>query len=325
MHRHRVLLVLVLLCAPATAWTQTGAEQPISTTASPMIPDPDTFPSAPSPPAPSPVASPPIEAAPEPWQLLKEIKFDATWLPGSGSDRLSIFDVELTATFNIPTIEGWAPVMITPYAAAHDWMGPSAAGSPALPSHLYDLNVEFGWRPRLAQWLFADLAITPGLYTDNKDVDDNSFRMRGRALAIVAFSEKLQIVGGVMYVNRNQIKVLPAGGVIWNPSDDLRCFLVFPQPKVSYRLATLGDGQLWGYLAGEFGGGRWEIERANGTPDSIDYTDIRVLVGVEWASGARLKEHVEVGYVFARKVTFTSDLPEYKPQDTVVLRAGVRY
>ncbi len=239
-----LLLSLVVLKAPIAAQAQADGEQYISATASPMIPDPDTYPAAP--PAagtPAPEASQPT-AAPDTWRLFQESKLDATWLPSGGKDHLSMADREITTILNIPVADGWAPLLITPYAAAHDWMVPHADGL-----HLYDLNTEFAWRPRLAQWLFADLAVTPGLYTDFKDVNENSFQMRGRGLAIVAFSPQLQFVGGFMYVNRNKIKLLPAGGVIWNPSDDFRCFLVFPQPKVSYRLVTLGgtpsSGATW--------------------------------------------------------------------------------
>jgi phospholipase/lecithinase/hemolysin len=315
------LLAVALMHAPAAVRAQASGEQYTSTTASPLIPDPDTFPATPPAAATPAPQAPQSAAAPEPWRLFQEIKLDATWLPSSGKDQLSMADLEFTTILNIPTADGWAPLLITPYAASRDWMVPHTTGI-----HLYDLNTEFAWRPRLAQWLFADLAVTPGLYTDFKDVTADSFKMRGRGLAIVAISPQLQFVGGFMYVNRNKIKLLPAGGVIWNPSDDFRCFLVFPQPKISYRLATLGDAQFWGYLAGEFGGGRWEVEGANGTTAfSLDYTDLRALLGVECASGPRLKEHVEVGYVFARRLNIASSLPDFKLQPTVMLRAGVRF
>jgi hypothetical protein len=258
--------------------------------------------------------------------LLKQARLDYTWLPGGASKGLQINDVELSATFNVPVVEGWAPLLLTPYAAARFWQVPrGAVAAPDLPSNLYDLNLEIGWRPRLARWLFADLAVTPGVYTDFKDVSGNSFQMRGRGLAIVAFSEQCQIALGGLYVNRNKTKFLPAGGLIWNPNDDTRCFLIFPQPKVSYRLTTCGTTQWWVYLAGEFGGGRWSAERASGAIDSIDYTDIRAIVGLESIVPHGLKGHVEMGYVFGRRVNFTSDTPDYKPPDTLMLRAGISY
>jgi hypothetical protein len=187
------------------------------------------------------------------------------------------------------------------------------------------MSLEIGWRPRLARWLFADLAVTPGVYTDFKDVSPESFMMRGRGLAVVAFSPQWQVVLGAIYVNRNKTKFLPAGGVIWNPSEDTRCCLVFPQPKVSHRLTTIANVPLWSYVAGEFGGGRWSVERASGTTDSLDYTDLRVNLGLEAVLANGWKGHVEAGYVFDRRVNFTSDTPDFRPPDTVMLRAGLSY
>src|SRR5262249_12526537 len=199
------------------------------------------------------------------------------------------------------------------------------AGHPDLPPQVYDLNLEFGWRPRLARWLFADVAVQPGLYTDFREVNADSFRLRGRGLALAAFSERFQVVGGLLYTNLNNTKVLPAGGFLWSPGDDWRVEMVFPSPKVAYRFACAGDRQWWGYVAGEFGGGAWTIERGNGVGDNVDYTDWRVLLGVEYRSGLWLKGHVEVGYVFSRSLDYVSATPNFEPDGTVLLRAGVVY
>jgi hypothetical protein len=248
--------------------------------------------------------------------LLQHLKLEYTWLPGMSNNRLQMNDVELTATAAVPLADGWAPLLISPGFAAHFWDGPD------LPSSLYDAYVELGWRPRLAPWLFADVAVTPGVYSDFKELRSENLQMRGRGLAIVAFSPQLQLVGGVLYVNRNKTKILPAGGVIWNPDDDTKLNFLFPQPKLAHRLVTFGDAQWWGYLAGEFGGGRWSIERGEGSVDSIDYSDVRVLLGVERIVPQGLTGHIEIGYVFDRRVNFTSDTPDYQPGSTLLLRAG---
>lgn len=267
-------------------------------------------------------------AAPAPThRLLEEAKFDWTYLSGGVSNGLRINNLDTSATLNVPLVDGVAPLLLTPGVAVHFWDNPKAGlnGVPDLPTHLYDLNLEIGWRPELARWLFADLAITPGVYSDFKDVDSRAFQMRGRALAIIALSEQLQFAVGGLYVNRNKTKFLPAGGVIWNPNEDTRLSLVFPEPKHSLRLATVGEVQLWGYLAGEFGGGRWSVERASGVNDSLDYSDVRISLGVETEVKQGLKGHVELGYVFDRRVNYTGGTPDYTPQDTVMLRAGVSY
>lgn len=91
-----------------------------------------------------------------------------------------------------------APVTIRPGVAAHFWEGPSAGRGPGLPPSLYDSFVDIGWRPKLADWLYADLVLTPGLYSDFKDFNSETFQLRGRALGIVAFSPQFQLVGGAL-------------------------------------------------------------------------------------------------------------------------------
>jgi hypothetical protein len=294
------------LVLPITPNTE-DAERPVSGISSPMIPDPDQFP------------TPAATAAPPPWRLITDTKFDFTSVTGRNTGDIGIMDIELASTlnFDLPL----APLKITPYFAVHLWNIGDA--NPFL--YLYDLNIEFAWRPRLAEWLFVDFAVTPGLYTDFKNVTAQSFQMRGRALGIVAFSEQLQVVAGAMYVNRNQVKVLPAGGIIWNQSDATRWFLVFPQPKVSHCFGTFGGTQIWGYVAGEFGGGRWEIEIVRGVNDSFDYTDLRVLLGLESVNAAGLRGHLEFGYVFNRKVNLSNAGADFTLPSTLMARAGFRY
>jgi hypothetical protein len=294
----RILLALALWCVSLPAWGQA---------------DP------PAEPVPLQQAAPDSPLAPS---IFRQLKFDYTWLPATGASSLQINDFELSATAAVPLADGWAPLLVTPDVAAHFWQGPRSGAAPDLPPSLYDASVEFAWRPRLAPWLFADLAVQPGIYGDFKEWTADTFQLRGRGLAIVAFSPQLQVAAGALYVNRNKTKVLPAGGVIWNPDADTRLQFLFPQPKFSRRIVSVGDAQLWSYLAGEFGGGRWSVERADGSADSIDYTDARVILGVEWVAPHGPSGHVEVGYAFARRVNFTSDTPDYKPGSTLMLRAG---
>ncbi len=251
-----------------------------------------------------------------PHHLLQALKLDYTWLPGAGPTGLQIDEEELNATAEVPLADGWAPLRLCPGMAAHFWDGP------ALPSSLYDAYVEIGWRPHPAEWLFTDLAVTPGVYSDFKEGRSEKLQLRGRGLAIVAFSSQLQVVAGALYVNRNKTKVLPAGGVIWNPDDDTKLNFVFPQPKLARRLGAWHDIQWWGYLSGEFGGGRLSVEQSDGSVAFIDYSDIRVILGAEWIVPQGVKGQLEVGFVFDRRVNFTSDTPDFKPGSTLMLRAG---
>jgi hypothetical protein len=217
--------------------------------------------------------------------LLSAFKLDYTYLPRLADRGLEMNEAELVATLAVPLGEHCPPLLVTPGFACRFWGNPGAGRpnqAPDLPSRLFDATLDLGWKPRLAEWLFADVGITPGVYSDFRDVNADSFQLRGCGLATVAFAPQLQVVAGALYVNRNITKVLPAGGVVWSPDEDTRCVIVFPAPKVSHRLGTLAGTPLWGYVGGEFGGGRWSVERASGTIDSLDYTDLRAFGGLEW-------------------------------------------
>jgi hypothetical protein len=259
-----------------------------------------------------------------PLPLVEAIRFDAAWLPDLGKHGLGVTEMELSTTLLVPCFGDAAPLRLTPGFATRLWDGPDSstgAGRPDMPPETYDLYLDFGWRPRLARWLFADMGITPGLYTDFREVNGDSFRLRGRGLAIVAFSEQLQLMAGALYVNRNKTKLLPAGGLLWTPDERTRFELVFPQPKISRQLSATETRQLWGYVAGEFGGGAWTVERAGGYGDSVDSSDIRVFLGLEWREAGH-KGRVEIGYVFNRRLDYVSATPEYHPGDTLMLRVG---
>jgi hypothetical protein len=250
-----------------------------------------------------------------------------TWLAGGGNRGLGINDVEASASMPVPFTDSWAPLLLMPGAAWHAWQGPNSLafpGQPDLPGSTDDVYLDMGWRPQLARWLFADLGVTPGLYSDFQQVSWQSFRPHARALGIVAFSPDLQVVAGVLYVNRIHVQLLPAGGVLWSLCEDVRCELVFPQPKVAYRLTALGLPAWSVYVMGEFGGDTWTIQRANGAADLVDYRDQRLIAGVQWDTRA-ITGRFESGYVFNRALQYTSATPGLKPDNTVMLRAGISY
>ncbi len=270
----------------------------------------------------------PEDPAPLAPGLLRQVRFDATWIPRGGAHGFGINDLELSTTFALPLVGGWEPLLLTPAFAARLWDGLDSTafpGRPDLPAQVYDVSLDIGWRQRLARWLFADVGLTPGLYSDFHDLTTESFRLRGRAVGIVAFSPQWQLTAGVLYVNRLHTKVLPTGGVIWRPDDGTRFEVLFPQPKISRKLTTTGTTQWWGYVMGEFGGGSWTVERASGAEDLADYRDLRLLLGMEWVGQGGLKSRLELGYVFQREISHRSPSLESRPASAVLIRGGISF
>jgi hypothetical protein len=261
-------------------------------------------------------------------RLVQQIHVEATHLGGDGGQDLDVNDVEANVTVAFPFSYGVAPLLVTPGFAFHFWEGPDVGafpGSPDLPPRTYDAYLEFGWRPQLTPRLSLDLAVRPGIYTDFEFFDSDAFRIKGRALGILNASPQFQYVAGIVYLDRLKTKLLPAGGVIWTPTDATRWEILFPRPKLSQRLTTVGNTEFWWYAAGEYGGDSWAIERDSGLHDQFDYNDLRVSLGIEWTSFPGYRGYFEAGYVFEREVIYKNGPGSFDPDNTYMLRGGLTY
>ncbi|QDS99022.1 hypothetical protein HG15A2_23110 [Adhaeretor mobilis] len=264
-------------------------------------------------------------------RFLQQISFEHTWLVGEhAAQELEINRTELSATFGIPIFYNPdTPLLVTP-GFAFNWLeGPVDANTPSadLPPRIYDAYLDTAWLPRLTDWLSLDLGFRTGVWTDFEEVNSESVRYLGRGLGVLSFSPQFELLAGVWYIDRNDIKLLPAGGVHWRPNSEWDAYLVFPNPKIRKRFVNVGSSQWWYYFAGQYGGGRWTIQRADGSPDDIDINDIRVIFGFEWETQTQARGHIEVGYVFDREILYAQTMApaRYGLDDTIMVRAGVDF
>ncbi|HJQ79098.1 MAG TPA: hypothetical protein VJ828_04040 [Lacipirellulaceae bacterium] len=273
------------------------------------------------------------------WQktqrFLQELSFEHTYLYGDHSDPfdLEINRTELSSTFAIPmfyNIE--TPLLITPGFAANWLEGPLSgppmgmvSGGPDLPPRLYDAYLDLAWYPRITESIGAELGARTGVWSDFQDVNSDSIRLLGRGLASVALTPNLDVLFGAVYLDRIDVKLLPAGGFYYRPTPEWDMYLVFPNPKVRRFMTAIGNSKWYWYAAGEYGGGSWTVERQVRS-DRIDYNDIRVSGGLEFETQSFIRGHIEVGYVFDREVIFASgDPPTFKPDHTFMVRGGIDF
>jgi len=256
--------------------------------------------------------------------VFQGVAFQFDWMPDLEGGDLDIKDFTLTTTWGFPLPTRDSPLLITPGFGAHLLDGPPA---PDLPGELYDAYLQFRWlRPITDRWS-ADLAVTTGVYGDLQSDNNETFRVSGRAMAIFRWRPGATLIFGVVILNRNDIFALPAAGLIWQPNDLWDVNLVFPQPRIARRILRLDHGHVQHrvYLAGEFGGGRWAIQRADGSDDAIDVSDYRLMLGLEKKRIGGLRTRVELGYVFSRTIEFDSATPDFTPADTLLLRVATDY
>jgi hypothetical protein len=170
----------------------------------------------------------------------------------------------------------------------------------------------------------------------------------GKGMAVLKLSPRMTLKAGVWYLDRVEVKILPAGGLVWTPNEDVYFDILFPNPKVAKRLTTWGNTEWWLYASGNYGGGTWTIKRQTGymtppTPadehpaddpakDSVgtytrfDYNDIRVAVGLQFKTPRQLEGHFEVGLSCSRELIYADNLPSgFYPNNTVYVAAGLAY
>jgi hypothetical protein len=269
---------------------------------------------------------------PEPLRLIQGPRLQYAWL-GGGSDPtdLGINDVDASVAFAFPNfLYSTQPLYVLPSFSLHLWDGPQG-GTADLPSKAYSAFLDAGWQSDPMRIFGAELGLRVGVFSDFDTMNADSLRVQGRGLGIFRLSPTTTLKAGVMYIDRNDIKLLPAGGILWQPNPGVRYDIYFPEPKVSKYVRTIGVYDVWGYVGGEFGGGSWTIQRTNGTTDSVDLNDIRVLFGFEWGRSDQLRTgrrigFLEAGFVLEREVKYRdSPADNFNADETFMLRVGIGY
>lgn len=260
-------------------------------------------------------------------RLMQSVRGRYTWIAGDNGNDVEFNIIEAEATFLFPFFHSPTPILLSPGGAINLTAGPATMGGADLPPQLYDLYLDAAWRPQITQRLAADLGARVGIYSDFENLGEDAVRYQGRALAAISWSPTVEVRFGVVYLDRVDIKLLPAGGIVWTPDQNRRFEILFPNPKLAWRLSQYGNADFWFYIGGEYGGDSWQITRADGvTEEQVDYNDIRVMLGLEWSTPRGLKGMVEVGYLWERELDYSiTHADDLSLDNTFMLRGGLQF
>lgn len=253
--------------------------------------------------------------------FFQKISLAADWLGNSADPAdLGLTEVDTYLQVGLP-----APLREWPLLVTAGWNltlidGPTVTD---LPPRLYLAYVDLMWLPQVVRGYTLLFSVVPSVFGDFQAHD---FRLTGKGLLIYDWvPQRLQLLVGVLYLNRENLRLLPAGGAIWTPEDWLRLELIFPKPKFAFRYHAGYGFEDWIYATAEFGGNTWPIERSDGTLDRVTYLDYRLLIGTERKMEGGAGYRLEAGYVFGRDISFLSGRGDFAPQDSFMLRGGITY
>ena len=233
------------------------------------------------------------------------------WIPGGG-DQFGMFSV-LLGRYQQSGIQNGVMAGF----GFHVFSGPVQSD---MPPRAYDFSIGYQIRQGIGPLAF-DLASAVQMSSDFNGDAHKGVQLPGHGVGFLTVSPELDLVFGVDYLDRADIKLLPVAGVIWKPNLDMRFELVFPRPRAVFQLT---DTYRF-YVSGELGGGSWAIDRPTLGDNVATYRDLRVCVGLESVDKDGRQAAIEVGYLFDRRLEYTSCIGNMQLDDAVMLRLLTMY
>jgi hypothetical protein len=185
-----------------------------------------------------------------------------------------------------------------------------------MPSRLFDFSIGYQVRQWVAPNVGLDVVARVGAFSDFETSARDGVRFPSHAVTFFRLTPAYELLLGVDVLDRDDISLLPVFGAVWMPSPSLQLDLAFPRPQASLRL---GASNAWAYVRGQLGGGTWAIERAAGPADNATYRDVRLLLGVENRDNGSARSNIELGFLFARELSYRSGIGNIDLDDAVMI------
>ncbi len=272
-------------------------------------------------------------------RVIQNWRFSYTWIYGEERNQVGVNDLEFGFTLNVPNfLRTGSPLQISPGFILHYWDGPQGflnqcVHPPAfvdfadLPSRAYSGFVDFDYSTPVDRPIGADLNFSVGLYSDFNSVSSDSVRFKGHALARIQVNPRSTFRVGAAYLDRLDVKLLPAFGWFYTPNADWNVELYFPSPKISRRIPQYSAFNLWSYVRAEYGGDSWTFESTAGISDQVDLNDYRIAFGIETLDYRGLRGQLELGYVFKRELVYRNSplTDNLNLEDSLMIRLGLTF
>ncbi|WP_146396217.1 DUF6268 family outer membrane beta-barrel protein [Pseudobythopirellula maris] len=253
--------------------------------------------------------------------MFQRFQWTGEWFPAIDGDpsALGVSSLGASVMLGAPLPFTDGHLLITPRYEVNYFEGPTVTD---MPPRTHEAAVEFGHIRLLSPRWMLNLSTSIGVYGDDHSLDSgDALRITGRAIGIYQATHEWQWIVGVVYLDRDDVPILPALGAVYK-SGGFKADLLFPRPKLTWELG--GDSRV--YLGGEFGGGSWAVARTGtGLTERADLLSYQLFAGVEQGVKGGWNRRIEAGYAFGRELEYAESGTVFELDDTLFVRSGVTY
>jgi hypothetical protein len=238
-----------------------------------------------------------------------------------GGDGLGITHYEATVRFGVPFGGMDNVVVIAPSFRQEIIDSPTTID---ISGNLYVASVNFTWMKKYSDRWRSLAMVAPSVRSDFNSSDD-AVRIFGLGLMTrTLIPQKLEASFGFVYLDRDDISLLPAFGVSWTPKPWWNIDLNFPRPRIAYRThKQAGFSETWVYTGVALGGNTWAVERANGDSDILTLRDYQWIFGWEKLREGGRGMFAEAGFAFGRSLEYERGGEQVDFDSSVFFRLGI--
>lgn len=204
----------------------------------------------------------------------------------------------------------WSEQTVLAYGVAFETYDFQSSFGLPLPKDLTEFSLNLGVQHRInAQW-GAAVYLRPGFYGDlDEGLNSKSLNAPFLAMATFAQSKDLMWSFGLNVNAFSDNPVLPIVGVRWKFAPDWTFSLGFPRSGFTWKFSD----RLSFNTGASFSGGSFRLSQNLGVPATgiprlantfVDFREVRIGVGAEYAFTERSKLSVDVGAVTDRKIDY---------------------
>ncbi len=190
-----------------------------------------------------------------------------------------------------------------------------------MPPRVFDISIGYQHRERMGDFAY-DVAAAVLASSDFEGSARDGIRFPAHAVGYWTLDRDVDLVFGVDFLDRDDLRLLPVAGVSLRPHPAVRIDLVFPRPRVELQV-TPHDRI---YMFGGLGGGSWAIERVTGLDEMASLYELELGIGlIPDGHEKGIWVPCELVYLFDRKLEYASGRGDYDIGPTVMLRTVSYY